>query len=331
MEIKRLIENPVRQREIFNKILTFLEENNANIRTTPIAIPEIISMDKANSILKAIAPEGFFTSEKWSEIEQRNYLTSVINILDVLGYFSMSKPTAVFLCEELIEAHSTNIGISTYDLEEVVYIHECAHYLHYHLNSGNFRNCPFDANDTGDRSLYVETFAQLLTHVISHKLSNKHFEVFNELKKGQLDFYTAYNKATIACCKDYLLNLFLNPQLAINTNIIELINVDYDCRRQQKADEFNSPWDLKGLVRYIESLIRENNSVIDRTNSEKIAKFLCPHTIQRLIDNDPTKMIMELSPIWSKISNVEPFVSVIYPPSWSIEPSLASDLKDIGL
>lgn len=328
---KRLIENPVRQREIFDKVLTFIEENNAKIWAYPIAIPEIISLDKANSILQAITPEGFFTSEEWSEIEQRNNLASVKNILDVLGYFSMSQPTAVFLCEELIEAHSTNIGISTNDLEEVVYIHECAHYFHYHLNSGNFRNCPFDANNTEDRSLYVETFAQLLTHVISYKLSDRHFEVFNKLKKGQLDFYTAYNKFTIACCKDYLLNLFLKPQLAINTNIIELIDVDYDCRRQQKADEFNSPWDFKGLFRYIESLIRENNSVIDKNNSEKIAKFLCPHTIQRLIDNDPTKMIMELSSIWGKIKNVEPFVSVIYPSSLSSLADLKSDLDDIGL
>lgn len=328
---KRLIENPERQREIFDKILTFIEENNANIWADPIALPEIINRDKANSILQVITPEGFITDEKWSEIEQRNNLTSVKNIFDVLGYFSMSKPTAVYLCEELIEAHSKNIDINTHDLEEVVYVHECAHYLHYHLNSGNFRNCPFNANNTENRTLYVETFAQLLTHVISYKLSDRHFEVFNKLKKGQLDVYTAYNKFTIACCKDYLLNLFLNPQLATNTNIIEFIDVDYDCRRQQKADEFNSFWDFKGLVRHIKSLIDENKSVIDTTNSEKIAKFLCPHTMQRLIDNDPAKMAIELSPIWWRIKNVEPYVSVIYPTPYSSEADLLSDLDGIGL
>lgn len=331
MEEKRLIENPIRQREIFDKILTFIEANNANIWTDPIAIPEIINIDKANSILQVITPEGFLTPEQWSEIEQRNNLTSVNNILDVLGYFSMSKPSAVFLCEELIDAHSTNMGISNNDLEEVVYVHECAHYIHYHLNSGNYRNCPFNANNIEDRSLYVETFAQLLTHVISYKLSNRHFVVFDKLKKGQLDVYTAYDKFAVACCKDYLLNLFLNPQIATNKNIIEFIDSDYDCRRQQKADVCDTPWDLKGLVRHIQSLIHENKSVIDKTNSEKITKFLCPGTIQRMIDNDPSKMAVELKSIWGKIKDVEPFVSVIYPSSYSYLADLTSELDDIGL
>jgi hypothetical protein len=71
--------------------------------------------------------------------------------------------------------------------------------------------------------------------------------------------------------------------------------------------------------------------VIDKTNSEKITKFLCPGTIQRMIDNDPSKMAVELKSIWGKIKDVEPFVSVIYPSSYSYLADLTSELDDIGL
>jgi hypothetical protein len=99
MEEKRLIENPIRQREIFDKILTFIEANNANIWTDPIAIPEIINRDKANSILQVITPEGFLTPEQWSEIEQRNNLTSVNNILDVWDIFPCQNPQPYFFAK----------------------------------------------------------------------------------------------------------------------------------------------------------------------------------------------------------------------------------------
>jgi hypothetical protein len=50
-----------------------------------------------------------------------------------------------------------------------------------------------------------------------------------------------------------------------------------------------------------------------------------------MIDNDPSKMAVELKSIWGKIKDVEPFVSVIYPSSYSYLADLTSELDDIGL
>ena len=66
-------------------------------------------------------------------------------------------------------------------LAEVVYIHECAHYIHFHVNSVDYIN--WAANE---RTLYVETFAQLVTDRMVKKSDVTevlHCQIFDKLRE----------------------------------------------------------------------------------------------------------------------------------------------------
>jgi len=245
-----------RQEEIFGKILNFTKNENSklskpnilNFSVNRIIFPpsNVVIVDIENIDLEESEdPKNLNDTDN---IQNNNIIEisddgvtirkeKVYNIFDILGCFSVSKPCSVYLCDELIAKCASKKNWNKDKLEEIVYIHECAHYIHYHLNSGNFRNCPFNIQEN---TLYLETFAQLITHVISKELSDEHCDIFEKLKKGQSDVYTRYNDYVIACDKNYLLNFFLNPRPINIENVIDFIKIDYDIKNIN-PEEF-IPW-----------------------------------------------------------------------------------------
>ena len=188
-----------RQEVVFNKIIDFIKNKDSTIIIESISLPKIQNLDINKAFYLCLTEEGIITPEMMIKINDQSEfvdLKYVENIFDVLGKFSMIKPCSVYLCDGLIDACAKKNSFDVKVLEEVIYIHECAHYIHYNLNSGNFRNCPINVQK---RSLYVETFAQLITHVLCKEISDEHFKVFEKLKEGQQDVYTLYNDYFIAC------------------------------------------------------------------------------------------------------------------------------------
>ena len=114
-----------------------------------------------------------------------------LNIFEILGYFKMSSPESVFLCPKIIEAYSLSKRIDIELIYLIIYVHECAHYIHHWLNKEHFKVSPFsDFND----KLYQESFAQLVTHLYVED-DAKLFTTFNQLKLNQPSEYIDYCKA----------------------------------------------------------------------------------------------------------------------------------------
>jgi hypothetical protein len=135
--------------------------------------------------------------------EQRQHL------FDVLGCFNSAKPDRVFLfpdrinqiydtlisAKDVISFIEYNRPITVRDLAEVVYIHECAHYIHFHINCNNFLE--YNAKN---RKFYLESFAQLLTHRLVCSASEFHLLkiLFIRLSEGQDKAYTYYKTGNFA-------------------------------------------------------------------------------------------------------------------------------------
>jgi len=309
-----------RQEVIFNKILDFIKKDDSTIIIESISLPEIQNLDINNALYLCLTQEGIITPEMMIKLnDQKEFvdLKNIINIFEVLGLFSMSKSCSIYLCDELIDACAKNKSLDVTNLEEVVYIHECAHYIHYHLNSGNFRNCPFNVQE---RRLYVETFAQLITHVICKEMSDEHFKVFEKLKEGQQDVYTLYNDYAIAFSKDYLLNLFLTPQPNNDENLIDFIKKDYDVKITD-PDRFIA-WSWDSLLFIFQNLTDEKNKLLD--------KILHKEVLQEKINENPEKIVHDLKPVW-KALNTNPNFKNMNWWGYNKEGGLISDLDEIGL
>lgn len=136
-------------------------------------------------------------------------------IFDILGYFSYEIPDSMFLCkkniEKYCEEHKQNIDF----VSEIIYLHETAHYLHYHLNSQVFGKN--DKISSDNRKLFIESFAQLLTHKAAQETSSLYFEIFEYLKQNQPFEYVFYDEVMVnekhpisACPEEVLFNVFLN-------------------------------------------------------------------------------------------------------------------------
>jgi hypothetical protein len=111
--------------------------------------------------------------------------------LDLLGCFKLNKPKSVFLYPCVIKRVSVQNNWNCETLAELVYVHECAHYLHYYFNSNNFKSSPF----RGEREYYIESFAQLVTekYCLKHELKNPELlMIFKELCKNQSTEYTVH-------------------------------------------------------------------------------------------------------------------------------------------
>lgn len=135
-------------------------------------------------------------------------------ILDTLGYFSCKTPDSVFLCTQKINDYSTKKSMDSTIVAEIVAIHEIAHYIHYSLLGDQI----FCNSITKDRTLFVESFAQLLTHKVCQNLSIEHYQTFDRIKVGQSEVYTDYysvepiniGKAICYLPWDVLLDSFVN-------------------------------------------------------------------------------------------------------------------------
>lgn len=179
--------NEERQNYIFEQLINSLNACN----------DKKINLQKP--ILKGYCPEstnGNYTQQDLST-QQKSHL------FDILGCFDPQRPDCVFLCQMRISKIVENWfrakdnlafkeikgSITTADVAEVVYIHECAHYIHYHENANNYIEWELE-----DRELYIETFAQLLTHRIV--CSSNEFKlwryVFMRLSENQHEVYTKY-------------------------------------------------------------------------------------------------------------------------------------------
>lgn len=321
-----------RQKEIFHKILSFIEESEyLSMDNYPLPNIDLLSIESATllSITKygiLMHPAQYDKYEQGIIEDNHNerlneelvgdnlenaLINQSVNIFDILGYFSMISPCSVFLCDELIEKYSKAKNCDKNILTEVVYIHECAHYIHYHLNSANYRNCPFNVNE---RSLYVETFAQLITHVIAKDLSQEHLSCFKVLLSNQSDVYTRYKDFAIACSKDFLIDLFLNPQQKNKCNIIEFIELNYDI---ENWDENFMAWDFKALF-----VVAGNNKKL-KLFSQKSINYLLK------IDEDKTRFYLNLYSVDLNGIEIPSFSEEDNPGEYTLE-DLAELMKDLG-
>ena len=206
-----------RQKELFDGILDSLNSIEGNTRKISLVMPILdLKCDLKSQNHKEIIDNNEDLDWEGLYDEFDNYPDEIINshILDQLGYFDASRPDRVYLCDELINytvarwlkrlqpnpnvlgfmdkvhwIHEQSHRIPNL-LAEVVYIHECAHYIHFHVNSVDYIN--WAANE---RTLYVETFAQLVTDRMVKKSDVTevlHCQIFDKLREQQSDEYTRY-------------------------------------------------------------------------------------------------------------------------------------------
>lgn len=110
------------------------------------------------------------------------------NIFNTLGYFSHKTNDSIYLCPKKIEASAKKRAVDGMLLTTIIYIHEAAHYFHFHarekFNSGDFCNMT---------TIMAESFAQLLTHRICQKLGDKTLlDLFLRLMDDQPIEYKQY-------------------------------------------------------------------------------------------------------------------------------------------
>jgi hypothetical protein len=263
-----------RQKEIYEKIGVLIKES-----------------DLFNNNQKTEEFERYLSLPKLEAGDRCIYSTTngIDNIFDVLGYFSMGSPCSVFLCDEMIKKHAEAKEWCSTILTEVVYIHECAHYIHYHLNSGNFRNCPFKDQE---HSLYVETFAQIVTHIVVELLTEDHFKIFHELKNGQSPDYTSYTKEAIACNIKYLLDLFLNPKLHKDKSVLDIVENEY-----KHPDQNNKPgylWSIKEAISHSPNWRFKKSAIFKKMHNDYIIEL-----IKDRIKNKKEFPCFEFKSVWN--------------------------------
>ena len=268
-----------RQKELFDGILDSLNSIEGNTHKISLVMPILdLKCD-----LKSQNPKEIIDNNEdldWEGLydEFHHYPDEIINshILDQLGYFDASRPDRVFLCDELIKftverwlkrlqpnpnvlgfidkvhwIHEQSHRIPNL-LAEVVYIHECAHYIHFHVNSVDFIN--WAANE---RTLYVETFAQLVTDRMVKKSDVTevlHCQIFDKLREQQSDEYTRYYDRKEECVLNFkelvIFETFVNSNYLKNLEskqgIIRLLVTNYfdnwevDPTIDKEAEEFIS-------------------------------------------------------------------------------------------
>ena len=268
-----------RQKELFDGILDSLNFIEGNTRKISLVMPILdLKCDLKSQNHKEIIDNNEDLDWEGLYDEFDNYPDEIINshILDQLGYFDASRPDRVYLCDELINytvarwlkrlqpnpnvlgfidkvhwIHEQSHRIPNL-LAEVVYIHECAHYIHFHVNSVDFIN--WAANE---RTLYVETFAQLVTDRMVKKSDVTevlHCQIFDKLREQQSDEYTRYYDRKEECVLNFkelvIFETFVNSNYLKNLEskqgIIRLLVTNYfdnwevDPTIDKEAEEFIS-------------------------------------------------------------------------------------------
>ena len=268
-----------RQKELFDGILDSLNSIEGNTRKISLVMPILdLKCDLKSQNHKEIIDNNEDLDWEGLYDEFHHYPDEIINshILDQLGYFDASRPDRVYLCDELINytvarwlkrlqpnpnvlgfidkvhwIHEQSHRIPNL-LAEVVYIHECAHYIHFHVNSVDFIN--WAANE---RTLYVETFAQLVTDRMVKKSDVTevlHCQIFDKLREQQSDEYTRYYDREVECILNFkelvIFETFVNSNYLKNLEskqgIIRLLVTNYfdnwevDPTIDKEAEEFIS-------------------------------------------------------------------------------------------
>jgi hypothetical protein len=110
------------------------------------------------------------------------------NLYDALGYFSHKTSDSIHICPKKIEASASKKAIDVELFTTIIYIHETAHYFHFHAREKFYK---------GDFSkmtpLFAESFAQLLTHRVCQQLKdNALLDIFVRLTDEQPIEYRQY-------------------------------------------------------------------------------------------------------------------------------------------
>lgn len=111
------------------------------------------------------------------------------NLFDILGYFSEKTSDSIYLSPKKIEASSNKKDVDVALFTNIIYIHETAHYFHFHSRE------KFNTGDFGKmKAIMAESFAQLLTHRVCQQLNNKALlDIFVSLTDKQPIEYRQYN------------------------------------------------------------------------------------------------------------------------------------------
>jgi hypothetical protein len=271
-----------RQAEIFNDILKSLNRiPNCNIEIS-LPILTIAENEIENDISKGIENRPDFDIKNWvNEIinqtkqsdqsnmvdftNMNNYPDPNINskLFDILGSFSSTEPDKVFLYDKPINRlfwywqkqefnkHSNWLIYLTENsilkdfknlLIEIIYIHECAHYIHFHINRPNYLNWMsyFNSNKTNLRNegvTYKEMWAQLLTE-----------RIIAEYSKTQPGYKLIFDRLLVNQNQEYKNHCqFLPfPEMILKSAFLELL--EFDDHNQIK---FN------GIISHINNLLLE--------------------------------------------------------------------------
>jgi len=204
------------------------------------------------------------------------------NIFELLGYFKTASPDSVFLCPKIIEAYSLRNGIDIDLIYLIVYVHECAHYIHYRLNKEHFKESPFS---DFEGKWYKESFAQLVTHLYVEDDARR-FATFNQLKLNQpreyIDYCKAYHLGKYE--SSFIIEIFLNTskiQFSKNATfegVLEYHKNKYKAELIKKfpsdKDVYELSWDL-GTVGQVDDkeLFLDYKKILESKNEQPFLKL----------------------------------------------------------
>ena len=233
--------NAQRQNILFDKIIEILDNAEYKFKDTP-----------------PILDFNYVKKEKPGDKEI---------LFEFLGYFDSSNPERVFLCPDLINKYSDAELV-----EEIVYIHEVAHYLHYHIREAHGKDFIFLANTNENkekRKIIVESFAQLITHKVCLGLSAEHYKIFEKLQEGQSIEYTYYNR-----------NRNTGPNFSKEFVNAVKGNKSISIKAEDTIDNFAPPYSSYSLVALLETFIKfdtDSNDNLDqylfKINEREIKKI----------------------------------------------------------
>lgn len=201
-----------RRKFLVEKIVDFCKEMGANDVLTAV-IPDQepkLEFDIKSPLDEDENGQITLTGNKHQDMlgQGDNDIHQANNIFEVLGFFRVNTSDQVYLCPANIlyyVAHKFNHPdfwkVELQIVTEIVFVHECAHWLHYKLNAQDFVR--------GTKN-YIESWAQLCTKRMCVELGAKYCQVFEEMLKGQSKEYTCFTKYQ-AFELGAILEFFLKP------------------------------------------------------------------------------------------------------------------------
>lgn len=177
-KIKEFIQLQLSNNEAFN----LLKENE------PLLAFDVVLREDGRPPYFQQDEEGNLKPVESAELDSQ--LINSQHIFDVLGFFRWTTKDRVYLCPHNILfycARKFNHPDFWKDelqlVTEIVFIHECAHWIHYALNPHDFKR--------GSEN-YIETWAQLCTKRICIELGARHCQVFARMLENQAYKYKCF-------------------------------------------------------------------------------------------------------------------------------------------